>query len=442
MVVHSDPRTAPRPASRRKEKEQRQECTPSALTDEAVDEVDRMRLVDEMLSPADAAQFRTQLANPRNSYLNLLRPHSRKLGEKFAARDGSMKQFASLRLSYFDYKRQLAKDRFYTRSLCRTQLEDNRVVCVVTLQRGNHMISQGYTYGSNVVLMPEEAIYLLDRGRIDIVHEGRRLSVQEAIAVLCHGELAMETLQLFIHLKRLGYVVRRFSHPVKSSLIDSLTPETPAAANVQPRTREELTKSDQSVFDKTIAFGVPERAPSTEKRGPTQPLLSPATFASGASLADALKQAALVQSRHPFSLVGTRPSTASNLTDNQRRKILGFADTRLHFIQFDVYKPQQAFRKSAPGAPDFRVVVCKYSDPPPSFSRLQELACLSYPVPIKYAVLSGNSLSFYGFVNTILPRMSLEASVQVKPRASQVPSSSETIPSAPACQASSVAFIL
>ena len=101
-------------------------------------------------------------------------------------------------------------DSLLFRALCRTELDIERNICSVVVQRGNHLVSHGYASGSSTVLLPEEAIYLLDRGRIDIMHCDQRLSMQEATSLLCRGEIAMESLQvLFVVLSCLPRLIDR-----------------------------------------------------------------------------------------------------------------------------------------------------------------------------------------------------------------------------------------
>ncbi|XP_037349232.1 tRNA-splicing endonuclease subunit Sen54 [Talpa occidentalis] len=76
---------------------------------------------------------------------------------------------------------------------------------------GKFWQTMGFSEQGRQRLHPEEALYLLECGCIQLFHQDLPLSVQEAYQLL----LAEDTVtflqyQVFSHLKRLGYVVRRF----------------------------------------------------------------------------------------------------------------------------------------------------------------------------------------------------------------------------------------
>lgn len=54
----------------------------------------------------------------------------------------------------------------------------------------------------------------------------------------------------------------------------------------------------------------------------------------------------------------SQPSSGSN-SNTSTASNFGFEDTRLHFFQYDVYKPSSKFKKTEPGQPAFRIVVSR-----------------------------------------------------------------------------------
>nr|XP_035944628.1 tRNA-splicing endonuclease subunit Sen54 isoform X3 [Halichoerus grypus] len=76
---------------------------------------------------------------------------------------------------------------------------------------GKFWQTMGFSEQGRQRLHPEEALYLLECGSIQLFHQDLPLSIQEAYQLLL-SEDAMTFLQYqaFSHLKRLGYVVRRF----------------------------------------------------------------------------------------------------------------------------------------------------------------------------------------------------------------------------------------
>ena len=66
----------------------------------------------------------------------------------------------------------------------------------------------------------------------------------------------------------------------------------------------------------------------------------------------------------------------------------------------DVYQKGSTFKKSDPGCPDYRVYPRKYTDPPPSQNELEAVMCVAEGIPVKFAICSRGSVTFYAFINT------------------------------------------
>ncbi|CAI9533262.1 unnamed protein product [Staurois parvus] len=70
----------------------------------------------------------------------------------------------------------------------------------------------GFTKEGRQCLLPEEALYLLECGTIQLFYRDRPLSVQEAYEkLLSGGSVTLPRYQVYSHLKRLGYIVTRFN---------------------------------------------------------------------------------------------------------------------------------------------------------------------------------------------------------------------------------------
>ena len=76
-----------------------------------------------------------------------------------------------------------------------------------------------------------------------------------------------------------------------------------------------------------------------------------------------------------------------------------------HFrVLYDVYLPQASFRKSSPRLPNYRVTVCKPSDPLPTYEDVKMLTgCNNDSVPLLFAVCTISSVTFYCFSKIKLP---------------------------------------
>ncbi|XP_007957841.1 tRNA-splicing endonuclease subunit Sen54 [Orycteropus afer afer] len=76
---------------------------------------------------------------------------------------------------------------------------------------GKFWQTMGFSEQGRQRLHPEEALYLLECGSIQLFHQDLPLSIQEAYQLLLTEDtVTFSQYQVFSHLKRLGYVVRRF----------------------------------------------------------------------------------------------------------------------------------------------------------------------------------------------------------------------------------------
>ncbi|KAJ8786957.1 hypothetical protein J1605_023212 [Eschrichtius robustus] len=77
--------------------------------------------------------------------------------------------------------------------------------------QGKFWQTMGFSEQGRQRLHPEEALYLLECGSIQLFHQDLPLSIQEAYQLLLTEDtVTFLQYQVFSHLKRLGYVLRRF----------------------------------------------------------------------------------------------------------------------------------------------------------------------------------------------------------------------------------------
>ncbi|KAJ6599245.1 hypothetical protein DFH09DRAFT_1071020 [Mycena vulgaris] len=62
-------------------------------------------------------------------------------------------------------------------------------------------------------LLPEEALYLVERGSMVCTKHGGPISVQQAYADMLGHDIPFEAYQVYAYLKRLGYNVTRYRSP-------------------------------------------------------------------------------------------------------------------------------------------------------------------------------------------------------------------------------------
>lgn len=96
----------------------------------------------------------------------------------------------------------------------------------VLTPRGNTLASMGVFSHGVQWLYPEEAVYLLDRAQLDLRVDGVPASLQRAFGVLIDGTncLRMEEFCAFSHLRRVGYVVRRYGLDAIEDVPDQAAP--------------------------------------------------------------------------------------------------------------------------------------------------------------------------------------------------------------------------
>ncbi|KZT28387.1 hypothetical protein NEOLEDRAFT_1087445 [Neolentinus lepideus HHB14362 ss-1] len=250
----------------------------------------------------------------------------------------------------------------------------------VTVAKGIHFSSMGHSVQRPIAdadvklqkrleLLPEEALYLLERGALwcwqdtnegswpinmsDIDARGPPMSVQQAYACMIGKEdLTLEEYQVFAYLKRLGYVVTRAEAP---SLSYPVHP---------PLTKVKFQKSFSQTFFTLWSAVVRKFFRLFSGINWWKPFRIH-HYTNYSSLFESLR---FVPSGHTTPL---QVRTTRNLDSSSPRSP--------YHIFYHLYKPSTPFRKTAPPNPDFYVVVVNArSSLMPS---LRELAALYDKLP-------------------------------------------------------------
>ena len=215
-------------------------------------------------------------------------------------------------------------------------------------------------------LLPEEALYLIERGTMDLRWrseelEGIPLSLQAAYAHLLGDQgLTLELYTVYTSLKRIGYVVQRgpawYSEDYNKDFI-------------KPRQLERDSKP-LGLFARfyNSLFDTPHPDPP-----PSGPLVAPGLYRSYNSIYRLLS----LISTHDPSLPTDRESLRSSAS-------MGHPTSPTHpriRCCFHAWKPTNThdFRKSAPPPPDFRIAVINAREE--SFPVLEQLDDLLQSVP-------------------------------------------------------------
>ncbi|XP_070250673.1 tRNA-splicing endonuclease subunit Sen54 [Myotis yumanensis] len=133
-------------------------------------------------------------------------------GPKDFLPDGSAAQAERLRLCRAELWQLLAEERVERLgSLVAAEWRPEEGFVELKTPAGKFWQTMGFSEQGRQRLHPEEALYLLECGSIQLFHEDLPLSIQEAYQLLLtEGTVTFLQYQVFSHLKRLGYVVRRF----------------------------------------------------------------------------------------------------------------------------------------------------------------------------------------------------------------------------------------
>ncbi|XP_004748980.2 tRNA-splicing endonuclease subunit Sen54 [Mustela nigripes] len=133
-------------------------------------------------------------------------------GPKDFLPDGSAAQAERLRLCREELWQLLAEERVERLgSLVAAEWRPEEGFVELKSPAGKFWQTMGFSEQGRQRLHPEEALYLLECGSIQLFHQDLPLSIQEAYQLLLTEDtVTFLQYQAFSHLKRLGYVVRRF----------------------------------------------------------------------------------------------------------------------------------------------------------------------------------------------------------------------------------------
>ncbi|KAJ7316023.1 hypothetical protein JRQ81_002185 [Phrynocephalus forsythii] len=157
-----------------------------------------------LLSPAELLAARTRDHRvPQRSH-----------GQKDFIPDGSEEQEERLRQCREEHWKLLGEERVERLgSLVKAEWKPQDGIVELKSPAGKFWHTMGFADHGKQCLLPEEALYLLECGSVQVFYKGLPLSVQEAYEnLLPLKSVSLLKYQVFSHLKRLGYIVLRF-HP-------------------------------------------------------------------------------------------------------------------------------------------------------------------------------------------------------------------------------------
>ncbi|NXR07800.1 SEN54 endonuclease, partial [Semnornis frantzii] len=138
----------------------------------------------------------------------LQRPH----GPKDFIPDGSAEQAEKLRLCQEEQWEILSEERVERLgNVVKAEWKPGQGIVELQSPAGKFWHTMGFSKQGKQCLLPEEALYLLECGSVQLFYRDLPLSIQEAYEVLLSQEaVSLPHYQVFSHLKQLGYIVLRF----------------------------------------------------------------------------------------------------------------------------------------------------------------------------------------------------------------------------------------
>lgn len=249
-------------------------------------------------------------------------------------------------------------------------------VVEVSVTKGPHWQHFGQKKGGKMLLKPQEALFLLEQGTIELYFGGLPMSFQQAFMSMLSEEFSPDHYLVYAYFLRLGFTV--LQHSTRN--VGQLSRKTVTFTEKSKEESVENSNGDISIGDKPVKSSPVSHLWNSED-GVT-PLVRPEDAVSTAAILSKLQ---VVKNQRMHS-ADTQSGQNSSLQ-----------------IVFDVYQPGVNFKKSNPGPPDFCITVCRYSDMPPSLASMNSLSQQCHPVPLKIALVDGGNILFYSILDVDSP---------------------------------------
>ncbi|XP_068770122.1 tRNA-splicing endonuclease subunit Sen54 [Struthio camelus] len=192
-------------------------------------------------------------------------------GQKDFAPDGSEEQAEKLRRCREEQWQLLCEERVERLgNLVKAEWKPGQGIVELQSPAGKFWHTMGFTEHGKQCLLPEEALYLLECGSVQLFYRDLPLSIQEAYEILLSQEaMSLPHYQVFSHLKQLGYVVLRFNpSTVLSPYERQLNLESHCQSSGKHHRKRRRSSSPRSHEKKhKVSEGLPEAEGTSEKAG-------------------------------------------------------------------------------------------------------------------------------------------------------------------------------
>jgi len=125
---------------------------------------------------------------------------------------------------------------------------------LIAVIRGPHAATMGHLRDGKLHLLPEEALFLVDRGALQLRVGGASASFQHALTLALQAGVSLDDYLVYAHLKRLGYIVNRAN--LSWHELPSAPGSASSATGREPTAWRAFESCDSSVewFDLQFAF--------------------------------------------------------------------------------------------------------------------------------------------------------------------------------------------
>lgn len=235
--------------------------------------------------------------------------------------------------------------------------------------------------GGGIKLNVEEAVWLFDKRCLRILDDrsGAELSSQQCFDLLGRSGTSLSSYLCYAHFRRSGFAVLRHD-PVRlaSAAEATTTRSSPVSSRKPPKTkRTNKHMPSSSVWQRCWWPSVQVMKEDSPKWGVFQEI----------HRNQVLKETQVIQPLELHALTTADGTSQPNVLERNLRLC----------ITFDVFAPGILRKISQPPTPSFCVVVAHFEDVMPSFDELAALVQKVHPVPLRFCIDQGTSLSFLDF---------------------------------------------
>ncbi|XP_067860463.1 tRNA-splicing endonuclease subunit Sen54 [Heptranchias perlo] len=168
-------------------------------------------------------------------------------GQKDFIPDHSEEQAERLRVCREEQWQLLSEERVERLgSLIKAEWKPQESIVELKSNAGKFWHTMGHVAHGKQLLYPEEALYLLECGSIQIYYRELPLSIQESYDILLSARtIPLQQYQVYSHLKRLGYVIMRFDSSTICSSYERKVHLDPSHSDTDKRHRKRKRSHSQ-----------------------------------------------------------------------------------------------------------------------------------------------------------------------------------------------------